>query len=102
MKDVLCFLNELDFTDKLDNDCFEKLDEFKRMMVREYKDYNISKMIYVLNIVDEIRLSAMTNDLYYRLERTDSLRSVIFYLISFKHFVHTINRCRNIYTLLSA
>ena len=25
MKDMLCFLNELDFADKLDNDCFEKL-----------------------------------------------------------------------------
>ena len=77
MKNVLCFLNELDFTDKLDNDCFEKLDEINRMLVREFEDYNISKMIYALNIVDEMRLSAMTNDLEYCLERTDSLRSVI-------------------------
>ena len=29
----------------------------------------------------------MTNDLDHRLEKTDFLRSVIFYLISFKHFV---------------
>ena len=25
MKEVLCFLNELDFADKLDNDCLEKM-----------------------------------------------------------------------------
>ena len=31
----------------------------------------------------------MTNDLDYRLERTDSLRSVILYLISFEHFADT-------------
>ena len=34
MKDVLCSLNELDFTEKLANDSFEKIDEFKRMVVR--------------------------------------------------------------------
>ena len=62
MIDVLCFLNELDSTDKLDNDCFEKLDEIKRLMVREFEDCNFSKMIYALNIVDEITLSVMTND----------------------------------------
>ena len=89
MKDVLCFLNELDFADKLDNDCFEKLDEIKRMVFRKFEDYNISKMINALIIVDEIRLSAMTIELDYRLERTDSLRSVILYLISFNHFVDT-------------
>ena len=89
MKDVLCFLNEVDFTDNLDNDCFEKLGEIERMVVREFEDYNISKMIYALNFVDERRLSAMTNDLDYRLERTVSLGSVILYLISFKHFVDT-------------
>ena len=88
-KDVLCFLNEFDFTDKLDNDCFEKSDEIKRMVVRDFEDCNISQTICALKTVDEIRLSAMTNDLNYRLEITDSLRSVTLYLISFKHFVDT-------------
>ena len=46
-------------------------------------------MIYALNFADEIRLSAMTNELDYHFERSDSLRYVVFYLISFKHFVHT-------------
>ena len=79
MEDVLCFLNELDFADKLDNDCLEELVEVKRMMVRELEDYNIPRMILALNISDEIRLSDVTNDLDYRLERTDFLRSNIFF-----------------------
>ena len=33
LNDVLCFLNELDFDDKLDNDYFEKLVEVKKIMV---------------------------------------------------------------------
>ena len=54
MKEVLCFLNELDFVDKLDNDCLEKLVEVKRMIIREFEDYNMPKMIHALNIIDEI------------------------------------------------
>ena len=93
MKDVLLFfLNKFDFADKLGNDYLEKLAEVKKMMVREFKDYNISKMIYALNIIDEIKLSNVTNDLDYRLERADSVRSAIFYLISFKHLVDTNNK----------
>ena len=61
MKDVLCFLNELDFADELDNDYPEKLVEVKKMMVREFEYYNVSKMIYALNITDEIKLSEVIN-----------------------------------------
>ena len=91
MKDVLCFINEPNFAEKLDNDCLEKLVDFERIMVREFEDYNIPKLINALNIIDEITLSALTNDSGYRLEKTDSLRSVILYLISFKHFVDNDN-----------
>ena len=70
MKDVLLFfLNELDFADKLDNDYLEKMADVKKMMVREFEDYNISKMIYALNIIDEIKLSNVTNASDYRLEK---------------------------------
>ena len=62
------------------------------MVVKELEDYIISKMIYALNIIDEKKLSNVTNVLDYRLERTDSLRSVIFYFISFKHLVDTNNK----------
>ena len=95
LKDVLCFLNELDFVNKLDNDSLEKLVEVKRMTVREFEDYNMPKMIHALNIIDEIQLSKVTNDLDYRLERTNFLRSVIFYLISLEHHVDTNNKQEN-------
>ena len=50
-------------------------------------------MIYALNIIDEIKLSDVTKNLDYRLEKTDSLRSVFFYyLISFEHLVDTNNK----------
>ena len=89
MKNELCFLNELDFTDKLDNGCLEKLVKVEKMMVRDFKDYNIPKMTHALNIIDEIQLSSVTNDLDYRLERIDFLRSNVFYLKSFKLLVDT-------------
>ena len=92
VNDVLCFLNELDFVDKLDNDYCEKLVEVKKIMVREFEDYNMSKTFYLLNIADDIKLSSITNNLDEQLEGTDSLRSVIFYLISFKHLVDTNNK----------
>ena len=62
------------------------------MMVREFEDYNKSTKIYALIVLDEIKLTDMTNDLDHRLERTESLRSVNFYLISFKHLVDTNNK----------
>ena len=62
------------------------------MMVREFEDYNISTKIYALIILDEIKLTDMTNDLDHRLEKTESLGSVNFYLISFKHLVDTNNK----------
>ena len=70
-KDVLCFLNELDFVDKLDNDYLEKLVEVKKLLVRDFEDYHISKLIYALNNIDDIKISDVTNDLDYCLERTD-------------------------------
>ena len=76
--DLLCFLNDLDFTERLDNDCLEKLVEVKKMMVIGFEDYNIPKMIHALHTIDEIQLSNVTNDLDYRLETTDTLRSNFF------------------------
>ena len=62
------------------------------MVVKEIEVYNISKMIYALNIVDETKLSNVTYDFDYRLEKNESLRSVVFYLIVFKHLVDTNNK----------
>ena len=92
VNDVLCFSNEIDSTDKLNNDCLEKLVEVKKMMLKEFEDYNISKKVYALNNIDEIKLTDVTEDLGHRLVRTESLRSVIFSLVSFKHLVDTNNK----------
>ena len=78
MKDLLYFLNELDFAEKLGNEYLEKMVEVEKMMVREFEVYNISKIIYALKIIDEMKLSDVTNGLDHRLERTDCIRSVIF------------------------
>ena len=42
MKDVLCFLNEFDFADKLKNGDLEKVAEFEKVVVRKIKDYHLS------------------------------------------------------------
>ena len=80
----------IDFVDKLDIDYLEKLVVVKKMMIGEFEDYDISKMIYALIIIDETKLSNVTNDLAHRSEGTDSLSSVSFYLFSFDHVVDTI------------
>ena len=49
--------------------------------------YNISKLIYALNLVDEIYVLIMTKDLDSCWEKTKCLRETILYLISFKRFV---------------
>ena len=54
MKDVLCFLNELDFADKQDNGYLEKLVEVKKVVVRDFEEYNRSKRMYGFKNIDEI------------------------------------------------
>ena len=43
MKDILCFVNKLDFADKLNNDDLEKLAEIKKVVVRKLEGYKLSK-----------------------------------------------------------
>ena len=94
-KDVLCFLNELVFADKLNNNDLEKLAHVKKVVVKEFAEYNISKMIYALNIINEIKPSDVTNDVDHQLERTESSRSIIFYSISFRHLAGIIKKQEN-------
>ena len=95
IKDVLCFLSEFDFVDKLEYNYPERLNEIKRIIVKEYENYNTSKMIEALNIIDEIKLSDVADDLDYKLERTDSLRNIIFYLVDFKRLTDLVNKPRD-------
>ena len=90
VKDVLCVLNELELTDTVNfNDILEKLRLVKKRLVTEFEDYFLSKLIYALNIVDEINILITISKLDSRLERTDSSRACVFYLNSFKHSVET-------------
>ena len=89
IKDVLCFSDELDFTDNMNNDQIEKLRSVKQRLVIEFEDYYVSKLTDALNIIDEKNLLIMVNNLDARLEKTNSQRELVLYLISFKHFVGT-------------
>ena len=77
------------FSDKLDDDQLEKLKQVKKINLKEFEDTNLSRMLHLLNILDDIELSYVTNnDVFgYRAERTETLRSNIFLLIGFKQLV---------------
>ena len=51
------------------------------------EDCNVFKLTRALNIIDEMNVLFLTNNLDSRLEKTNSLRECILYLISFKRFV---------------
>ena len=52
LKDVLCFLNELCFADKLDNNHLEKLIKIRETMIRDLADYNKHETMYALSTID--------------------------------------------------
>ena len=85
--DISCYLNKLDFTGKVINDDFENLRCVKRILVKEFEDYNISKLIDVLSIVDKLFIALSVGEQQDILNKTDILRKIILYSISFKHFV---------------
>ena len=89
MQHVLCFLNRLDFLEKISCDLIEQMGCVKRQLVIEFGGYKISTMIYALDIVDEMIVLIITNELNDLLEENNSLRQKIYYLISFKQFVDT-------------
>ena len=71
--DVLYYLNKLDFTDKVNDDDFEKLRCVKRILVKEFEDYNVSKLIDVLSIVDNLFITLTVRELQEILNKTDTL-----------------------------
>ena len=85
--DVLYYLNKLDFTDKINETDFENLRYVKRILVKEFADYNVSKLIDVLSIVDILFITLTVGELQDISNKTNTLRENISYLISFKHFV---------------
>ena len=89
INDVLNYLNRLDFTDNLNGTDFENLRCVKRVLVKKFEDYNISKLIDVLSIVDILFTTPTVGELQDTLNKMDTLRETILYLISCKHF----NKC---------
>ena len=85
--DALYYLNKLDFSDNLNDTDSESLRCFKRILARELEDYNISKLIDVLNVVDKLFLTINFGEVQEILDKTNTLGEDILYLISFKHFV---------------
>ena len=87
INDVLHYLNKLDFTDNIIDTVFENLRCVERMLVKEFEDYIISKLIDGFSFVDKLFFTLTVGELQDNLIKTDTLRETVFYLISFKNFV---------------
>ena len=83
------FLNEIDFFEKQNDEIIEKLRHVKLRLVIEFEDYKSSKLIQVLNIIDDINISIVTIDFQGVLDRVKPLRESNLYLITLKHFINT-------------
>ena len=59
----------------------------ERILVNEFEDYNISKLIDVSSIVDNLFITFTVGGLQDILYKTDTLTENILFFISFKHFV---------------
>ena len=88
INDVFYYLNKLDFSDKVTDDDYENLRCVKRILAREFKEYNLIKLIQVLNIVDHLFVLFTIGSLDDILDGTHTLKENIFYLFSFIHFVN--------------
>ena len=84
---MCCFLNDLGFADKLDNNHLEKLIEIRQIMKREVEDYNKHETMYALSIIDGLSLVDETYELNRRLKNNIRSWSVIFYLVTFENLV---------------
>ena len=84
--EVLYFLNEIEFCDELDKKQLEKIKRVRETIVKDFEDISLSRMLHTLKILEDIEMSFVTNseNIDYRAERIQSLRSNFFYLVSFK------------------
>ena len=79
---VLYYLNKLDFTDSINDTNFENLRCVKRILVQEFEDYNVSKLVDVLSIVKNLFITLTIGKLQDIFKQTDTLRENILYFIS--------------------
>ena len=78
---ILYYLNKLDFTDNVIDIDYENLRSAKRILVNEFEDYNIPKLIDVLNLVDNLFITLTFGDLQLILDKTNTLRENNLYLL---------------------
>ena len=74
MYDVSYYSNKLDFTVKADDGDSKNLSSVKRKLVDQFEDYNISKPVDVLSIVDNLVVTLMSGNLQDISIKTDTLR----------------------------
>ena len=87
--DILHFLNDVDFFEKIDDNLIEKLICVKLCLVIEFEDCNVTTSVYVLNIVDGKCISIKSNSME-DIEKKNSLRERILYLIYFTIFIENV------------
>ena len=85
---MLYYLNEIHFSDKVNDDDYENSRCVKGILVREFEAYNLKKLIQFLNLVDHLFVLITIGSLDGILGGTQTLREHIFHLISSKQFVN--------------
>ena len=81
---MLYFLKKRDFTDNVKDTDFENLRCVKRILVKEFEDSDVHKLIDVLSIVDNLFITLAVGGLQDIIFKTDTLRESILYLNRFK------------------
>ena len=71
---VLYHQNLLGFTDNINDTDFENLTCVERILVKEFEDYNVPKLIDVLSIVDNLFITLTVGGLQDILIKTETLR----------------------------
>ena len=74
INDVLYYVNKLDFTDNVNDSDYENLRCVKRVLVEEFEDYNVLKLIDVSSSVDKSFFTLTIGGLQDLLIRTETLR----------------------------
>ena len=61
--DILYYPNKLDFTNNVSDSDYEDLRSARRILVKEFEDYKIPKLIDVLSLIDSFFITLTFGDL---------------------------------------
>ena len=82
INEVLHFLNKLDLVSYLERDEFKYFNCFKKVLTNKFRDLHTDKSINMMNVVDDIYISFVTQDFQNVQVLTDLLRDDIFLLFN--------------------